>query len=94
MEEVTPESYEVLYPLISTHYHTYVSEITSPSGLGTLLVTGFNKTTIPNKTLIQDLTSDFQNLYDTGASKSYTCRSQIFQINLYDQTIIYSHESS
>ncbi len=91
LEEVTQESYEVLYPLISTHYHTYVSEITSPSGLGTLLVTGFNKTTIPNKTSIQDLTSDFQKFYDTGASKSYPCRSQIFQINLYDQTIIYSH---
>ena len=81
LEEVTQESYEVLYSLIIKHYHIYVTEITSPSGLGTLLVTGFNKTTFPEKTSIQDLTSDLQIFYNVGASKSYPCRSQIFQIN-------------
>jgi hypothetical protein len=91
LEEVTQESYEVLYPLISKYYHIYVTEITSPSGLGTLLVTGFNKTTFPEKTSILNLTSDLQIFYNVGASKSYPCRSQIFQINLLGKTIIYSH---
>jgi len=90
LEEVTQESYDILNPLISTYYHIYVSEITSPSGLGTLLVTGFNKITFPDKDLIQDLTSDFQKFYNND-SKPYPCRSQIYEINLRGTTIIYSH---
>jgi len=91
LEEVTPESYEVLYPMISKYYHLYISEIFSPSGLGTLLVTGFNKTIFPIKTVIQDLTEDFQQFYNVNNSKNYPCRSQIFQINLYNKEFIYSH---
>jgi hypothetical protein len=87
LEEVTPESYGILFPFLDQFFILFTREITSPSGLGTLLVTGFNKLAFQTESII-NLSDDFQKIYNIDEKQEYPSRTQVFQINT---SIMYTH---